>query len=272
LNSDDKYVIDLKTLTSVLTLEALTFQSACEIFGVPASKARATRPGVTKPKIEALLKDVTAALELLHRLKPEFERHPVDLAPELCYSPATLDTTYFSALGIKPPQQQFNIPHGIHGIPEQALFGGRAECTIRRTLLPLTYLDFHAQYPAVGKLLDCREILCAESLEFADFNAGAREMVERTTVDDCFRPEFWKRSRWFALVEPHEQGTHHYPEPTFLGKSGLLLLRNNAASDQAVAGARGSLVGVLLPSPHTRVVEAADSVFRRSYYRLNVII
>jgi hypothetical protein len=87
---------------------------------------------------------------------------------------------------------------------EQAFVAGRAECTIRRTLLPVTYLDFHAQFPAVSKLLDCREILCAESLEFADFTAGAGEMVERTTVDDCFRPEFWKQSRWFALVEPNE--------------------------------------------------------------------
>ncbi len=200
----DVHVIDPKTLASVLTGEAHTFPSACEIFGVPASRARKTRPRVTKPAIEALLKDVTAELELLNRLKPEFERHPLDLAPERCYSPATLDTTYFSALGIKPPQQQFNIPHGIHGIAEQAFVAGRAECTIRRTLLPVTYLDFHAQFPAVSKLLDCREILCAESLEFADFTAGAREMVERTTVDDCFRPEFWKRSRWFTLVEPNE--------------------------------------------------------------------
>jgi hypothetical protein len=49
----------------------------------------------------------------------------------------------------------------------QAFVAGRAECTIRRTPVPITYLDFHAQFPAVSNLLDCREILCAESLEFA---------------------------------------------------------------------------------------------------------
>jgi hypothetical protein len=37
----------------------------------------------------------------------------------------------------------------------------------------------------VSSLLNCREIWCAESLEFADFTAGAREMVERVTLNDC---------------------------------------------------------------------------------------
>jgi hypothetical protein len=29
-------------------------------------------------------------------------------------------------------------------------------------------------------------------------------MVERVELEDCFRPAFWKRLRWFALVEPNE--------------------------------------------------------------------
>jgi hypothetical protein len=43
---------------------------------------------------------------------------------------------------------------------------------IRRTPVPVTYVDFHAQFPAVSKLLGCREISCAESLEFPDFTAA----------------------------------------------------------------------------------------------------
>jgi hypothetical protein len=86
-----------------------------------------------------------------------------------------------------------------------AFFAGRAECTIRRTPVPITYLDFHAQFSAINNLLNCREILCAERLEFADFTGAAREMIDRVTLDDCFRPELWKQQlRWFALVEPHK--------------------------------------------------------------------
>ena len=50
------------------------------------------------------------------------------------------------------------------------------------------YLDFQARFPAVSKLLNCREISCAASLEFPDFTAGARQMLERVELEDCFRP------------------------------------------------------------------------------------
>ncbi|HXA04440.1 MAG TPA: hypothetical protein VNY30_06355 [Bryobacteraceae bacterium] len=56
----------------------------------------------------------------------------------------------------------------------------------------------------MSKLLDCREILCAESLDFSDFTAEARDMLERASMDDCFRLEFWRQLRWLALVEPCE--------------------------------------------------------------------
>jgi len=200
----DVHILDLKTLTSVLTGETYTFKSACEIFGTPTGRARESYSRVTKPAIEALLRDVTGELELLNRLKQELRRHPDELAPERCYSPATLSKEYFSAMGMKLPHQKFNIPQSIDGVAMQAFVAGRAECTIRRTPLPVSYIDFHAQFPAVGKLLECREILCAESLEFADFTAGAREMVESTALDDCFGSPVWKRLRWFALVEPDE--------------------------------------------------------------------
>lgn len=198
------HILDLKTLTSVLTGEVYSFPTACDIFGSPASRKRKSDSRVTKPAIERLLRDVTAELELLERLNRGFGQHPVDLPPDRCYSPATLAKSYLSAMGIKAPQEKFKIPDRINGIATQASAGGRAECIIRNTPLPVTYLDFHAQFPAVSKLLDCRKILCAESLEFPDFTAGARQMVERAEPEDCFRSAFWRQLRWFALVEPND--------------------------------------------------------------------
>jgi hypothetical protein len=197
-------VIDLKTLAAALTGEVYSFASACEIFGAPASGARKARPRVTKPEIERLLRDVIAELELLNRLKEELGRHPIDLAPERAYSSATLAKGYFATMGIKPPEKKFKIPDRINGKAMQTFVAGRAECTIRRTPVPVTYLDFHAQFPAVSNLLDCREILCSKSLEFADFAAGARRLLNHAKPDDCYRPAFWKQLRWFALVEANE--------------------------------------------------------------------
>jgi hypothetical protein len=198
------HILDLKTLTSALTGEVHSFASACNVFGAPASRQRKSHSRVTRPAIERLLTDVTAELELLNRLMREFDRHPVDLVPDRCYSPATLAKSYLSAMGIRPPQKKFKIPDRVNGDALQAFVAGRAECPIRRTPVPVTYVDFHGQFSAVSKLLGCREILCAESLEFVDFTEGAREMVGRATLDDCFRPPSWKQLRWFALVEPND--------------------------------------------------------------------
>jgi len=163
------HILDLKTLTSVLTGEVYSFSSAFDIFGAPASRHRKSHSRVTKPAIERLLRDVTAELELLNRLSREFRQHSVDLPPDRCYSPATLAKSYLSATGIKPPQEKFKIPDRINGIATQASVGGRAECMIRQTPVPCTYVDFHAQFSSVSKLLGCRDILCAKSLGFTDF-------------------------------------------------------------------------------------------------------
>jgi hypothetical protein len=56
------HILDLKTLTAVLTGEGYALQSACEIFGAPASRARNHRSRVTKPAIESLLRNVTGEL------------------------------------------------------------------------------------------------------------------------------------------------------------------------------------------------------------------
>ena len=96
--SSNVHILDLKTLTAVLTGENYTFPSACDIFRAPASRSRKSRPRVTKPAIERLLRDVTGELELLNHLTHELEQHPLDLVPERCYSPATLAKGYLASL------------------------------------------------------------------------------------------------------------------------------------------------------------------------------
>ncbi len=197
-------VLDLKTVTAVFTGETYTFPTTCELFGIPASRTTKRHARVTKPAIESLLRDVTAELELLNRLTREFAPHGFDLPLDRVFSPATVAKHYLSAMGVKPPQDKFVIPDTINGIAMQSFFAGRAECNITRTPVGVTYVDLHAQFSAVSSSLACREILCAQSLEFPDFTAGARRMVEQTTLDDCARPEFWKRLRWYARVEAND--------------------------------------------------------------------
>ena len=223
------HVLDLKTLTSVVAGGVHTFSSAAEIFKTPASRSRKFRPRVTKRAIQRVLRDVTGELELLNRLREELRKHSPKLVAERSYSPATLSKNSYSEMGIKPPQKKFGIPESINGIATQAFFAGRAESNVVRTPLPITYVDFLSQFPAIGRLLDCRGILCAQTLDFPDFTDGARKLAEPATLDDCFRPEFWKQFRWFALVEPCDHvvpmrakfGTRQDSDPT-LGWNYLL--------------------------------------------------
>ena len=148
---------------------------------------------------------MTAELELLNRLKQEFGQHPVDLPPDRCYSPATLAKYYFSAMGIRPPQEKFKIPDRINGIAAQAFAGGRAECMIRRTPVPVTYVDFHAQFPAVSSCSTAGKYCAPRVWSFPISPPKARvRWWNVRNLEDCFRPEFWKQLRWFALVEPNE--------------------------------------------------------------------
>src|SRR5207247_3548898 len=62
------HVLDLKTLTAVLTGEPYTFASACEIFGAPESRARTLRTRVTNRPLASLLRNVIPDLDLLTAL------------------------------------------------------------------------------------------------------------------------------------------------------------------------------------------------------------
>src|ERR1017187_6936008 len=52
---------------------------------------------------------VNAVSHPIRSAKQEFDRHPLNLTPERCYSPATFAKAYFSAMGIKPPREKFKI-------------------------------------------------------------------------------------------------------------------------------------------------------------------
>ncbi len=56
--------------------------------------------------------------------------------------------------------------------------------------------------------------------QFADFTAGARDIVESVTLDDCFQPEFWKEQ--LPLVCPRRAMTkgnmHARPRNIIVGR------------------------------------------------------
>ena len=116
-------------------------------------------------------------------MKKEFDRHPIDLLPEKAYSPATIAKGYLESMGIVPPLQKFDIPEKIQGIAMQSYYGGRAECRVRRTEVPVVPLDFVSQYATVCSWLGNSELLTAKRLSFEDATKDIRETVNSITLD-----------------------------------------------------------------------------------------
>jgi hypothetical protein len=137
-------------------------------------------------------------------MKREFDRHPIDLLPEKAYSPATIAKGYLKAMGIVSPLQKFDIPEKIQGIAMQGYYGGRAECRVRCTEVPVVPVDFVSQYATVCSLLGNSDLLTAKRLSFEDATNDIRELVNSITLDQTFEADKWRGFKFFALIRPDE--------------------------------------------------------------------
>jgi hypothetical protein len=196
-------VLDLRTLGWALFNESYSLKSACEQLHTKNQKFGHDPSGtVTQEELEYARQDVRCSVDVLNSLKKEFHRHPIRLHPDKAVSPASVGKAYLYAMGIKPPSTKFKVPDYIQGIAAQAYFGGRAECRIRNTPVPVVLTDFSSQYPTINSLLGNPEVLVAESLSFEDATEDVRSFIERVTLDDCFKPDTWKQMKFFARIRP----------------------------------------------------------------------
>jgi hypothetical protein len=159
--------------------------------------------GEISPKeIEYCREDVAATHRVLNAMMAEFNRNPIDLRPDKSYSPASIAKAYLKEMGIKQPKQHFGVPNKALGIAMQSYYGGRAECRIRRTPVPVIHTDFTSQYPTVDALLGNWSVLTSSSVRFEDCTAIARKLLAKTKLENTFDKDFWKELSFFALVKP----------------------------------------------------------------------
>jgi hypothetical protein len=94
-------------------------------------------------------------------VRAEFDQHPIELNPDGAYSPASIAKAYLTAMNIARPKGHFKVSGKAYGIAMQSYYGGRAECRIRKTPVPVVHTDFTSQYPTVNALLG--KLGCAQS-------------------------------------------------------------------------------------------------------------
>jgi hypothetical protein len=194
--------LDVHTLAFALYSESLSLDNLCNRLNIPGKLKHDPTGKVMIPEVDYCRGDVRATVGALNELKQEFDQHPLDLHPDRAHSPASIAKAYLHAMRVVPPQLKFDVPNRILGIAMQAYYGGRAECRIRHTPVPVVHTDFKSQYPTVNALLGNWDVLTAESVDFDDVTDEVRQLLSTVTMKVAFDPDFWKKLGFFALVVP----------------------------------------------------------------------
>jgi len=196
--------LDMRTLGWALRNRSFSLKTACKAFKVKGKKDHKPTGKISVEEIEYCREDVAATHRVLNAMMAEFNRNPIDLRPDRSYSPASIAKAYLKEMRIKQPKQHFGVSNKTLGIAMQSYYGGRAECRIRRTAVPVIYTDFTSQYPTVNALLGNWRVLTSGSVRFEDYTVSARKLLSRTNLKNTFDKNFWKQLSFFALVKPHD--------------------------------------------------------------------
>jgi hypothetical protein len=194
--------LDLRTLGWALRNEAYSLDRGCQAFGVEGKIKHKASGRVTSKEIKYCRGDVGATARLLNAMRREFNQNPIWVHPDKVYSPASIAKAYLDAMNVKLPKAHFKVPHKILGIAMQTYYGGRAECRIRKTKVPVIHTDFTSQYPTVNALLGNWNVLKARSIHFENCTREARQLLSKVHLDATFDSRFWKELSFFALVKP----------------------------------------------------------------------
>jgi hypothetical protein len=194
--------LDLRTLTFALTDRGHTLESACEDFGVPYTKRKVKHGKITREYIQYCREDVHATQRLCQATLGEFLRHPVPLQASRAFSPATIGRGYLKTMGITPPRKKQKWAPRFLGWSMSAYYGGRSECRIRRTPVPVVYCDFLSMYPTVCTLMGVWRHLTAEHINITDCTEEVREMLESLTIEAVLDRALWPQLVGIARIVP----------------------------------------------------------------------
>jgi hypothetical protein len=194
--------LDLRTLGWALRNEAYSLNRACKAFGVEGKISHKPTGRVTATEIKYCRGDVGATARLINAMRREFNQNPISAHPDNVYSPASIAKAYLDAMNVRLPKAHFRVPHKTLGIAMQTYYGGRAECRIRKTKVPVIHTDFTSQYPTVNALLGNWDVLKAKLIHFENCTREARQLLSKVSLDATFDRGFWKKLSFFALVKP----------------------------------------------------------------------
>jgi hypothetical protein len=200
------HFVDCRALAYAFSDRGHTLESACEAFGVERPKRAYTgEHGVlTFDYIDYNRDDVRATYDLFRKLEAEHLRHPIALPMTQTMSPAAIGKAYLRQMGVLPVLDKTPaFPVERLGHATSAYFGGRAECHIRLTEVPVCYLDVSSMYPTVFALGDLWPYVVAERIEVRPATREARRLLRGMTRARLGDRAVWPRiAGVFCRIRP----------------------------------------------------------------------
>lgn len=197
------HFLDLRTLAFALTDRGHSLESACNAFNVPYTKRKVKHGQITSEYVTYCREDVEATASLLEATLNAFLRHPVALQATRAYSPATIGKSYLRAMRVRPPLRRQQVDPRLLGWSMSAYYGGRTDCRIRKTPVPVVYCDFLSMYPTVCSLMGIWNLLTAAKIQI-DQNAASKvqQLLDNLDQGSCFDPQLWPRLVGIAQIVP----------------------------------------------------------------------
>jgi hypothetical protein len=199
--------LDLRTLVWSMTNKSHSLASACRTFQLPEEycKGHTEEHGnITPEYIDYNRQDVTATAHLAQVVLRQYNDHPIGLSAHNAKSPASIAKSYLDAMGIVPILDRTNVPTDpvLLGYATSAFYGGRAECRIRNTPVPVNVLDYLSMYLTVNVLLKLWNFITAESITTEDATADVREFLRTLDLGTVLDRNTWPGMIVIAEVAP----------------------------------------------------------------------
>ena len=198
------YFLDLKTLGYAMSNESFDgMNDVARTFDVDANLKN--KKGITEDAIKNNVEKTLAVhniyCKIISVLQDTFLVKPNN-ANKL-YSPASIGKLYLEKLNIKSLlENNPEFSKEILGNLMSAYYGGRVETRIRKTPVPVTYLDCTSTYPTLFSLMDMYSFLTAEKIETSDVTRQTQKFLDEVTLQDISDKETWKSLATICKVVP----------------------------------------------------------------------
>ena len=198
------YFLDLKTLGYAMSNKSfdgiddlvMTFDVDANLKNKKGITEDAVRNNVEKSlTMNKLYLKITSVLQETFLVKP--------IHANKLYSPASISKLYLEKLNIKPLLENSpDFSKEILGNLMTAFYAGRVETRIRKTPVPVTYLDCTSTYPTLFSLMGMCQFLVAEKTETTDTTQQTQKFLDQITLHDISQKETWSNLATICKIIP----------------------------------------------------------------------